>query len=176
MFGGFYHNTFALMRECYADWAVVAPGTPGQVFDDVFTPQGYCTVWESGAHGWRPVGELDLPTDDRVPGVDPTELSVGAAVARIFELIRDEAAKIAGDLAAAVEAGAPVSVDHGLIANLADRVVQLAGRALPAAGGEELPTAGPTAEAPFGLADLALGAVALAIEAVRDRLLDAAAE
>jgi uncharacterized protein with NAD-binding domain and iron-sulfur cluster len=170
--GGFYHNAFALLRNCYTAWNLPSPGGPGQDFAQVFVPQSYCTVWEAnGAGGWRAV-DLNLPTNGNAPGEDPIELSISAAVTKIFEVIRDQAATIAAALAAGLPTGAPTTVDHTLISSLADQVVNLATSAVATAGATIDSAAAPLAS---GLPDLALGALAAAIQAVLGQLLNAAA-
>jgi uncharacterized protein with NAD-binding domain and iron-sulfur cluster len=81
---GFYHNAFAVLRDCYAEWALL--GHPVVAFDAAFTPKPDCTLMEQGAAGWRPV-DLKFPEDSRLPGVSPTELGIEAMVLRIVQFI-----------------------------------------------------------------------------------------
>lgn len=85
--GGFYHNAFALLRACYAEWAMAAP-TRAAPFDDVFVRQAHCTVMDDSLHGWRAV-DLKLPEDAREPGVDPSDLDLEDVFLRILEFLKD---------------------------------------------------------------------------------------
>jgi uncharacterized protein with NAD-binding domain and iron-sulfur cluster len=85
--GGFYHNAFALLRACYAEWAMAAP-TRAVPFDEMFTRQTHCTVMDRTSTGWRAV-DLQLPEDDREPGVDPSDLDLQAVFLRIMEFLKD---------------------------------------------------------------------------------------
>lgn len=82
---GFYHNAFALLRTCYIEWALLGP--PAIPFDKAFTPKPDCTLMERDGKAWRAV-DLKLPTDGRLPGVDPSDLDAAALLARILQFVR----------------------------------------------------------------------------------------
>ncbi|HLZ84182.1 MAG TPA: NAD(P)-binding protein [Caulobacteraceae bacterium] len=67
--GGFYHNVFDQLRPLYAEWAQVSPAT-AIPFDDAFVGHNTFTLMQPDGAGWRAVC-VQLPTNDKVPGVDP---------------------------------------------------------------------------------------------------------
>jgi uncharacterized protein with NAD-binding domain and iron-sulfur cluster len=167
--GGFYHNAFALLRDCYGAWALADPGRPGQDFDQVFMPQPYCTLQETdGAGGWRAV-DLVLPTDPRKPGVDPTELSIGAAVRRVLQFIRDRA------LAAIGMAPPSLTLQAHLLASVDDArtIARLASEALNLSDQVLAHPVGPGPFGLFGFDDAARMLMITALRSLRDVLLAA---
>ncbi len=67
--GGFYHNVFDQLRPLYAEWAEVSPAT-AIAFDDAFVGHNTFTLMQPDGAAWRAVC-VQLPTNDKVPGVDP---------------------------------------------------------------------------------------------------------
>lgn len=85
--GGFYHNTFAMLRGCYAEWAGFAPHAIP--FDQAFEKQPTFYLMQKTASGWAEPLQMQFPfaeQDAKEPGVDPTRLTPLEIIKRLFEL------------------------------------------------------------------------------------------
>ena len=63
---GFYHNTFRLLRACYAELGR-APGTPLATLEEAVKPHGFIVVTEQVSGRWEP-WELPFPPLPGLPG------------------------------------------------------------------------------------------------------------
>lgn len=71
--GGYYHNFFRLIRDCYSDWQTVGELPSG--FDEAFWPLNRFTLEEENALGWRHV-HMKMPANHKEPGRGATEKSI----------------------------------------------------------------------------------------------------
>ena len=120
--GGYYHNCFALLRACYAEWRRV--GTHPIPFDRAFVPQRRFTLEEAKDGRWRHV-HLRLPFNKKLPGDPPQQLTLRAAVQRIADWIRDDVVQaaswtMADDLGRAEDLAREASARLSLLAPSAD--------------------------------------------------------
>jgi uncharacterized protein with NAD-binding domain and iron-sulfur cluster len=83
--GGFYHNVFEQLHPLYAEWAQVSPDT-AIAFGDAFRGHNTFTLMQPDAGSWRAVC-VELPTNDLVPGVDPTVVTPAEILARTLDWI-----------------------------------------------------------------------------------------
>lgn len=114
--GGFYHNTFEMLRECYDEWPKTGKSTIP--LDLAFTPHRDFFLMQDGQHGWKKK-YLKFPDVPGAPGVDPTEMSPLGMLERIRSMISDALRDAFGDDDALAEAeGHSLRKDVGLIDEL----------------------------------------------------------
>lgn len=81
--GGYYHNVFRMLRECYAEWQAPAGAL---TFDEAFFPVERFWLEEQVAGDWRDI-EIEMPANDKQPGAGATELTVRDACERLLRNI-----------------------------------------------------------------------------------------
>lgn len=84
--GGFYHNTFQILRPLYAEWSRLFPDT-SIPFEEAFFPHnGFVLGKKDAQDHW---GQLTvcLPPDERQPGVNPEPISVQTMLRQIYRWI-----------------------------------------------------------------------------------------
>ncbi len=96
--GGWYHNTFAMLRTAYAAWpATNATGV--RPLDEAFLALPGATLYQQsspllgGVHGWREI-KLDIPSLPGVPGVNPPELTPSRLIQVMLAWARELASKL----------------------------------------------------------------------------------
>lgn len=86
--GGFYHNTFQILRELYADWQTLAPAN-AIPFEDAFLDLAEFDLMRRTKKGqWRKV-RVKFPVTDGEPGINLPKLSVGEMFRRLIEWLRN---------------------------------------------------------------------------------------
>jgi uncharacterized protein with NAD-binding domain and iron-sulfur cluster len=85
---GFYHNTFSVLRRCYAELGR-APGTPLATIEDAVKPHNYLVLADPTPEGWEPWPLRFQPVPGE-PGVDaPEPTSVYAYLVKILAWAHD---------------------------------------------------------------------------------------
>jgi uncharacterized protein with NAD-binding domain and iron-sulfur cluster len=89
IFGGFYHNTFRLMRDCYSAWQAVSP----QAFplSQAFLKHSTFDLHEQSKGASRLV-RIDFPVDSQEPGINPLPLSPLTIVVKLIDWVNARAA------------------------------------------------------------------------------------
>lgn len=108
--GGFYHNTFAMLRGCYAEWAEFAPHAI--LFDQAFEKQPTFYLMQKMGGGWAKPLQMQFPfpeQDAKEPGVDPTRLTPLEIVKRLFDLANELATAILPDSVVILSSTGPVT-------------------------------------------------------------------
>ncbi|MDP3896992.1 MAG: NAD(P)-binding protein [Mesorhizobium sp.] len=82
--GGFYHNTFRILRECYDEWPSTGKSTIP--LDRAFSRHGDFYLMQDGIFGWDKK-HLSFPVAPGEPGVRPTEISPLGMIERIRQWI-----------------------------------------------------------------------------------------
>ena len=78
--GGWYHNTFEMLRRVYTDWALV-PDVDAQPIDDAFLPMNGAVLFDERRtifgfqNGWRKIA-VRFPDPVGTPGIDIPDLSI----------------------------------------------------------------------------------------------------
>lgn len=165
VFGGFYHNSFSLLRSCYADWNLNFPGE-AIGFSDAFIKVPDCTLVGQDPSGDIATMDLPFPTNDLEPGIDPPDPGPFVMLDRMIRYVRDMLLRLSNsDLYA---------IDDGM--GLAERL--LSRRAAKAANGLDrllrrlyrMPLAGLAARPLEKIAQLALAAARDLLLAVEPRI------
>jgi uncharacterized protein with NAD-binding domain and iron-sulfur cluster len=81
VFSGFYHNSFAMLRECYTEWGAQT-GLPVD-FSNVLVPHDEAVLQDRTGHDWHPVA-VRFPRAPGQPGLEPPDLSPAAIVVRML--------------------------------------------------------------------------------------------
>ncbi len=87
VWAGFYDNSFWVMRKCY-DELERPPKTPLATWQDAFKPQNIFTLEEYINQKWI-TWNLDLPTNDELPGNGKELLSLWDYIQMALELVLD---------------------------------------------------------------------------------------
>jgi len=147
--GGFYHNTMAMMRACYAQWQ--SAGQQPLTWDGAFKPHNVVHLMEKKGQNWTPV-RIPLPTNNAQPGIGYTELTPQAFCKTLLGWIeayikshrfqqrqpaamglmpvaadgqKERALQLLHQLNALVPVGQPVGLDDGRKTAISDTVDQL---------------------------------------------------
>lgn len=88
VFGGFYHNTFSLLRACYAEWALIEPARAIR-FSDAFVKVPDCTLVGRDHNGAVATMDLPFPVNDLEPGIDPPDPGPFVMLDRMIRYVRD---------------------------------------------------------------------------------------
>lgn len=94
VFGGFYHNTFSLMRDCYAEWTKLYPGE-ALAFSEAFTKVPDCTLVGNPTGDGVETMDLPFPTNDLEPGIDPPDPGPFVMLDRMLRYVRDMLLRLA---------------------------------------------------------------------------------
>ncbi|MBO1908877.1 NAD(P)-binding protein [Microvirga sp. 3-52] len=81
IFGGFYHNTFRLMRDCYAEWQTLSPHA--FPLSQAFVKHSTFDLHEQ-LNGASRLVRIDFPVDNQEPGINPLPLSPLAIAVRLM--------------------------------------------------------------------------------------------
>lgn len=100
--GGFYHNSFKLLRECYAEWEKVSPHAIA--FDKAFIPHNEVALGQKDANGWQII-PIPFPSNSKKPGIGATELSLKAFIQTMFDWIKSWFGNVKGEGLQASENG-----------------------------------------------------------------------
>lgn len=94
--GGWYHNTFEMLRRVYDDWALV-PGIDSRPIDNAFLPMNGAVLFDERRtifgfqNGWRKIA-VRFPDPVGTPGIDIPDLSIE----RMFKVLLRWVQKILG--------------------------------------------------------------------------------
>lgn len=162
VFGGFYHNTFSLLRACYADWNLLDPGE-AIAFSEAFLKVPDCTLVGEDEAGGVITMDLPFPTNDLEPGMDPPDPGPFVMLDRMVRYIRDMLLRLADTDLYAIDDR--VGLGHGLVSRKAASIANGLDRLLRRL--YRLPLAGLAARPVEKLAQLLLAAardILLAVE------------
>jgi len=83
--GGFYHNTFMMLRRCYEEWQQRSP--QAIPFDRAFEKKSTFFLSQKMSGQWR---HVEIPLENgKVPGVDPRALTPLEMAKALMGLLRD---------------------------------------------------------------------------------------
>jgi uncharacterized protein with NAD-binding domain and iron-sulfur cluster len=84
--GGFYHNTFSLLRDCYAEW----PKCSGSAldFNTTFFPQQEFVLCQRYGSIYKYI-LMPFEPNEKLPGVDPTQLTPLGMIKQLFQMLVD---------------------------------------------------------------------------------------
>jgi uncharacterized protein with NAD-binding domain and iron-sulfur cluster len=95
VFGGFYHNTFSLLRDCYGEWALLDPGR-SIAFDDAFIKVAECTlIGKRLGDGSFETMDLPFPTNDLEPGINAPDPGPFVMLDRMIRYVRETLMRLA---------------------------------------------------------------------------------
>jgi uncharacterized protein with NAD-binding domain and iron-sulfur cluster len=127
VFGGFYHNTFSLLRDCYAVWNMI-DSNRAIPFAEAFIKVADCTVIETGLDG-RPIAlDLPFPTNDLEPGIDPPDPGLFVMLDRLMRYVRDIVLRMKADDLYRVDD--TLGMSYGVLTRLAARLASVLDRVL----------------------------------------------
>lgn len=104
--GGFYHNTFAIIRNCYDEWKSHFPHALD--FDQTFVPHPNFILTEK-VDSTNRFFHMPYPENEKEPGIDPTELTPLEMLKVLMKMAADSIGFIVPeDLIIIPEGAAPV--------------------------------------------------------------------
>ncbi|BBB10386.1 FAD-dependent oxidoreductase [Sphingopyxis sp. EG6] len=85
--GGFYHNCFQQLRPLYAAWNAHDEDLPLH-FDEAFFPYGRFSIMQREPGAAMRETRFDIAGDERVPGVDPEDVTPTMIIRRLLSWAR----------------------------------------------------------------------------------------